>query len=112
MSEVLTTIDGIAQGEREERTRKGLISYVYSLYDKKSGTYGNPFIASNDNTAGRIVNDLVTNSGDSIIALHPDDFDLYFLGCYDVHSGEIFDCKPSFIRNLSIYSAKSTVKTE
>ena len=90
-----------------EKSRKGLLNFIYSLKDSKAGTFGNPFVASNDEMARRMVSDFVNNSGDSVVSLHPEDFSLYILGSYDVHTGEIISNSVDFLYTLDTLKKKS-----
>ena len=59
-----------------------MIVNVYSLYDKKTMVYGMPFYAHNDGHAIRCVGDDIA-AGNSLVASHPEDFQLTWIGKFD-----------------------------
>ena len=60
--------------------------YLYSIYDKKSGLMSPLFSAENDFIARRAFF-RSADSGD--LAVFPEDFDLYKIGDFNLHSGEL-----------------------
>ena len=72
---------------------------IYTVFDKKSATYHQPFFVNHQVHAIRIVetavNDLATNLGK-----YPADFALYCLGHYDDQSGLLEPTSPSFVCEL------------
>lgn len=58
---------------------------LYSVFDKKSHTFGTPFPAKSDGDAMRQVT--VAMSGDSMLARFPDDYRLDFVGVFHEDSG-------------------------
>lgn len=73
---------------------------LFSLLDKKSGSYGGILIAASDGHVGRIVQERFAGSGDTV-EKYPSDFDLYDLGEYDTESGLITPCT-RFVVNLAV----------
>lgn len=55
---------------------------AYSLYDRKTLVYHNPFFALTDSAASRIVADIVGDPNTSV-GRHPNDYVLYRIGTYD-----------------------------
>lgn len=83
--------------------------YVTAVYDCKAEVYTPPMCNATKGEAIRSFSDAVNNR-DSQLNLHPEDFTLYQIGLYDVHSGS-FDCltepvyigrASEFVRQLSI----------
>lgn len=63
---------------------------VYSIFDDKGGSYGNPFFFPHDGLAIRAFGDLVCDKNTSINK-HPGDFSLYKLAEFDNVKGN-FEC--------------------
>lgn len=61
---------------------------VYSIFDKKSGTYNTPFFCLTDGVAVRSLSDLVKDVR-TTVAMHPADFSLVFIGCFDEVTGQL-----------------------
>lgn len=73
---------------------------LYTMYDRKSGIYGSPFVSHNDKTA--------TRDFDSFCALPQNkylsaDMELYKLGTFNSSTGEIEHFKPEFIKAGELY---------
>lgn len=65
---------------------------LYSVYDKKSGVMAPLFCAENDFIARRaFFRSAVSND----LAVFPEDFDLYCVGEFDLHTGVVTDITPS-----------------
>lgn len=62
---------------------------IYSVRDKKAGTFFAPTLFDNDAVAIRCFGDLVTKDEQSMIHQHPSDFSLCCLGLMDVETGAI-----------------------
>ena len=62
---------------------------VYSVYDVKAKSYATPFFCLNEDVARRSFIDLCRDSR-TLVAQHPDDFCLCFLGFFDQDSGELY----------------------
>ena len=60
---------------------------MYSIRDIKSNTFTAPFIAGTGDEARRIFGDMCYFGGDNLIARHPEDYQLYHLGYFDISSG-------------------------
>lgn len=58
---------------------------LYSIYDKVSQTFSDPAPFVNEAVAKRSFGDLISN--DAFYNAHPDDFDFYLVGFYDVRNG-------------------------
>ena len=59
---------------------------LYSIYDKKSDTYMQPFVELTDGTAIRQCTDLI-NNGNTPFAKFPEDFMLMRIGSWDEAGG-------------------------
>jgi hypothetical protein len=59
---------------------------LYSIYDKKSGTYMQPFVDLTDGTATRQCIDLLSNTN-SPFSKFPEDFTLMRIGSWDEIGG-------------------------
>ncbi|UPW41574.1 nonstructural protein [Peromfec virus RodF8_53] len=65
---------------------------IFSVYDKVTGLYGNPFVALNEAVAKRSYAEYCANSYSG------PDTQLYLLGEFDQVSGVIISCeKPAFV---------------
>jgi len=60
--------------------------FVMSIFDTAAQAYAQPFYAPAEQVAIRGVKDML--SGDSQLAKHPEDFELYRLGMFDDNTGE------------------------
>jgi len=60
---------------------------LYSVHDKATGRYGNPWIAENDNTAKRAFERLAADANTDI-HFRPGDFRLVAVGYFDDESGQ------------------------
>ena len=61
---------------------------LYSLYDKKAGSYLKLIEAKTDGEAVRMLQTTLS-SGDSLIATYPSDFRLDQIGLFDMITGEV-----------------------
>lgn len=61
---------------------------VFTVRDSKTEAYLSPFLADNIVTAQRMLFDLMTD-GDSMLARHPEDFQLFSVGQFDEQTGEL-----------------------
>lgn len=59
---------------------------VYSIRDRKSGIYGSPFYAVNDDCAVRDFDRIATSEANAFIA---DDLELYKVGIFDNDTGNM-----------------------
>ncbi len=58
---------------------------LYAIYDKAAETFTDPAPFINEALAKRAFSDLI--AGDGVYNAHPDDFDFYLVGYYDVRNG-------------------------
>lgn len=67
---------------------------IYSIYDRKAGMFGAPFLSHNDATASRQFNYQMSQA--QMVA---QDCELYALGVFDSNSGQIdvTEFKPRFV---------------
>jgi len=63
-------------------------TFVYSVYDKKAGSYGQPFTSNHEAHALRSVQQ-AANDLQSSLGQYPSDFTLYKIGYFDDASGEL-----------------------
>lgn len=66
--------------------------YLYSIYDKKSGLMSPLFCAENDFIARRA---FFRSAGSGDLAVFPEDFDLYKVGEFDLHTGQVEGITPA-----------------
>lgn len=84
--------------------------FIYSIFDKKIGSFFFPFYALSESDAIRQVQNIV-NYSSSLINRFPSDYDLYYLGCFNTVSGEIFpDIKPLFVCSLDSLKTSDSLK--
>lgn len=78
---------------------------LYCLRDTKIGEFQAPCIFANDAAAMRSFGDMVTRDKNSLVALHPEDFTLEFLGLFNVENGillqDVADIPESVHRTLA-----------
>lgn len=74
---------------------------LYSLLDTKAKVYGAPFAAPNDGIAGRLVMEALRDP-QSMVAKYPNDFQLYCLGEYDEHTGELVQEKVQLVYEVVV----------
>lgn len=65
-----------------------MIMIVYSIRDKKTELYQPPFVSNNDATAIRSFKRALEQP-DTLLALHPKDFELFCVGTFQDTTGEI-----------------------
>jgi len=65
---------------------------MYSILDKKTGSYSTPFFQQNDATATRMFADEI-NGTDTLLAKHPEDFVLFNVGTW-LDTGSVEGCDP------------------
>jgi hypothetical protein len=63
-----------------------MIYYVYSVYDEKVKTFGNPFYKPTNPAAIRDFADLAKDQN-TTVGRHPEDYTLYQIGEYDDQTG-------------------------
>lgn len=69
---------------------------IYTMRDRKSNLFANPFVSHNDKTAVREF-DYICNRPEN--AHMAEDVELYSIGDFNVDTGEITAYKPEFIKN-------------
>ena len=67
---------------------------LYSLRDNRLGLFAQPIISHNDAVAIRQFGDIVQDEKMGLIAQHPDDFALYYLGDFDDETGSFASVEP------------------
>lgn len=85
-----------------------MLVQIFSVYDIKSKSFGQPFYSLTRGTAIRSFTDLV-NDPQTSINKYPDDFTLFEIGTFDDNSGEILpssDGKQSVINALEVLLEK------
>lgn len=74
-----------------------MILQLFSVYDKKGGTYGQPFALPTRGVAMRTFTSWVGDPN-SFFAKFPSDFELYQVGEFDQTSGEVRSLvKPDYV---------------
>lgn len=74
-----------------------MLQNTYSAFDKKAVFFLGTFTARNDSEASRMFGDGV-QSGQTLLAAHPEDYALYRLGTFDDTSGKVTcEATPVFI---------------
>jgi len=62
---------------------------LYSIFDRKLREFGAIVVQPNDGACIRALSDGVAAQPQSLMAMHPEDFELRCLGAFDVETGEI-----------------------
>lgn len=75
----------------------------YSIFDKKTQQYSDPFVSRSDGEACRSV--IASFGSASLLSKFPTDFDLYCLGKFDPDNGQLHESIPTFISNLATLAA-------
>lgn len=75
---------------------------IYSLYDRKLQEFGQLVLSRNDEAVRRMVLDAVRADASSMLAKHPDDFDLTRLGEFHPQNGFVAGMtgKPVLVCNV------------
>ena len=84
---------------------------MYSVYDEKACAYATPFFMSTDGQAIRAFGDAVME-GKSQLAVHPEDFGLYYVGEYDDKTGQVISVVPKFLCRGSEFKNKGVISNE
>lgn len=71
-----------------EKQEIGRVLCVYSLFDRKLREYGPLVVERNDEAVIRSLTDGVRGSK-SLMEMHPEDFDLFFVGSFNTASGVV-----------------------
>ncbi|AXH74109.1 MAG: nonstructural protein [Microviridae sp.] len=67
---------------------------VFSIRDRATAVYGQPFYSATVGAAVRMFSDEINRKDEnSNLYKHPEDFDLYMFGTFDDNTGE-FECGP------------------
>lgn len=69
---------------------------IFAIYDRKAGTYGQPFALQSRGVALRTLQSWVSDPA-SFFAKFPDDFELYEIGEFNQMDGSIVSMKPDFV---------------
>lgn len=82
-----------------------MTTYYFAIYDRKAKCFGDLLsFSSNERPAiVRFFRDVVLNSDQSYFAKYAEDFDLYYIGCFDKTLGAFSSEEPEFIINASAY---------
>lgn len=63
---------------------------IYGIYDKKAESFTSaPFFNSSHASAIRMITDFISTNPDTVTAMHPEDFTLYYLGDFSQEDGLI-----------------------
>jgi len=87
MSKLKGGIPDVRELVQDLRTVTALGMGVYSLFDRKVREFGPPAIARNDETLLRELGDRVRSSPNSMMAQHPEDFDVMRVGEFFLETG-------------------------
>lgn len=66
-----------------------MLKTLYSVYDKKSQTYSQPFTEINDGTAIRVIQDTMEQNPNHPFTRHSEDFNLERVGRFNELSGDL-----------------------
>lgn len=75
-----------------------MLRQYYSLYDKVSKIYQQPFLQHNDAMAVRSIGDAARK--DEIFSAHAKDFALYIVGAFNEETGELTPVEPRKVIEL------------
>lgn len=73
----------------------------YSVYDTKMEIFAPPFISVNDAVGIRNFGDMA-KSDQWPYKAHPKDYILFWVGCWDDHTGEVLNVKPKNLGPLPL----------
>lgn len=76
-----------------------MIINIYSIYDKKAEAFGQPFYQHNHELARRSVIGAAKHP-ESLLGVHPLDFDVYYLGAFNDENGVITQVSPQHLFNV------------
>lgn len=63
---------------------------ICSVYDSASGVFGRPiFVAARGQAVRSFTDEVGRKERDNALAMHPEDFTLYFVGTFDETTGEV-----------------------
>lgn len=83
-----------------DKKEVGIVTRVFSIYDKKAQAFYDPFFARFNGEASRHFEDIVAKPG-SLFAKHAEDFALWCIGTFNSTHGSIEGFKPEFVCNAS-----------
>jgi hypothetical protein len=66
-----------------------MLKTLYSVYDRKSKIYAQPFTEVADGTAIRAMQDIIANNPNHPFARYPEDFELIRVGSFNEMDGSI-----------------------
>ena len=66
--------------------------YLFSILDTVCEEYNPPFVAKNMKTAIRSIRESVKNNNNSLIKMHPEDYILVKIACFDNSTGTVSSC--------------------
>lgn len=94
MNKPLETNEAFFQEDQFKHTK-----HMYGLKDLKTGQiHGAPFIHYGEGDAIRAFSDAVnTGQKDSLIAMHPEDYELFFLGYFEPSTGVLHENIPQSV---------------
>lgn len=71
---------------------------IFSVYDAKADSFGQPMFVVNEAVMFRMMKDEVLRGGaDNLVAKHPQDFAVYLIGEFNDESGMICGDKPVIV---------------
>jgi len=71
---------------------------LYAIRDLKANIFNTPVAMDNDATAIRSFGDLVSGDKTSLVALHPSDFALCFIGEFDIEKGILLPADTGYVQ--------------
>lgn len=71
-----------------------MIQKVFGVRDAKAVAFLQPFFSNSTGAAVRAFSDAVNEDGKSMIAKHPEDYNLYELADFNDATGEFIPCQP------------------
>lgn len=83
-----------------------MIQKIFTIYDNKAQAFLQPFFTRNENTAIRMVSQILQNA-EHEFTRHMADYELYALGEYDDNSGKIETIPPTHVININQIPAMS-----
>lgn len=75
---------------------------LYTLLDRKTGSYSNPFVFQHEAIMTRSMSEMVNDPSTSFHKYHAD-YDVYWLASFDAASGLIIPGERTFLANLSSF---------
>lgn len=71
-----------------------MVVRLFSMYDKKSRCFGPPQAALNQEVMARKLAFECESNPDSLVKMHAEDYDIYYLGDYDDHDAAYHPVSP------------------